>query len=182
MEWRSHRSAFEVVLGRVDARKIRGETPVPCDAGAWKGIRVRDGLMALAPGPSGCTVDVEMRVLRLSDARAMGGRKLEVGTRGTVRRERERRGGLFEADPQERTNPNEASSDDGTSMRAHIRTQIQTHRRRHLSRAPWRVTGVAGKLGGRRSLLALRPPPRLGTATWPRGHCLEIRDSRERKL
>ena len=132
MEWRSHRSAFEVVLGRVDARKIRGETPVPCDAGAWKGIRVRDGLMALAPGPWGCTVDVEMRVLRLSDARAMGGRKLEVGTRGTVRRERERRGGLFEADPQERTNPNEASSDDGTSMRAHI----QTHRRRHLSRAP----------------------------------------------
>ena len=65
MEWRSYGSAFEVVLGRGDARKIRGETPVPCDAGAWKGIRVRDGLMALAPGPSGCTVDVEMRVLRL---------------------------------------------------------------------------------------------------------------------
>ena len=67
----------------------------------------------------------------------------------------ERWGGLFEADPQERTKPNEASSDDGTSMRTHIHTQIQTQRRRQRSRASWRVTGVAGKLGTYQRLIKL---------------------------
>ena len=40
---------------------------------------------------------------------------------------RERRGSLFQTDPQERTKPNEASSDDAPSTHAYIHTQTQTY-------------------------------------------------------
>ena len=39
----------------------------------------------------------------------------------------ERRGSLFQTDPQERTKPNEASSDDAPSTHAYTHTQTQTY-------------------------------------------------------